>query len=151
MVSAGSPQYKKIMNAKEQMSDFCHIIAFISHKSKRISSSTSKAETLSAVHGKELAQLLAVRLTEILGHGTLTPWMKSTPLSTLIQIQEDALWVIPIDHCTDCNDLFQLVVGDKGVPQDRYQRVYIMSLREDRVTGHIRRFFWTLDLFLLER
>ena len=72
------------------------------------------AETLAAVHGKEIAQLVAVRLTEILGHGTLTPWMKPTPLTLFIEIQEQGLYVVPIDHMTDCHDLFQLAIGEKG-------------------------------------
>ena len=137
-----SPLFKKVLRSKDSMSGFCHVIAFISHKAKRVSSSTSMAETLAAVHGKEIAQLVAVRLTEILGHGTLTPWMKPTPLTLFIEIQEQGLYVVPIDHMTDCHDLFQLAIGEKGVPQDRYQRVYVMSLREDRIKGIIRRFFW---------
>ena len=142
LVEMGSPLYKKLTNAKEQLSEFVHIIAFVSHKAKRIGSSTSKAETLSAIHGKELAQLTQVRLTELLGHGIVTPYGQPTPLSVIMEIQENAYWMVPIDHMTDCYDLFQLVVGQKGVPQDRYQRVYIMSLREDRISGHIRRFWW---------
>ena len=39
-------------------------------------------------------------------------------------------------------DLFQLVFGEKGIPQDRYQRLYVLSLREDRIKGAIRRFIW---------
>ena len=34
------------------------------------------------------------------------------------------------------------MVGEKGVPQDRYQRLYILSLREDRLKGAIRRVLW---------
>ena len=85
-VSSDSPLFKKVLNSKDQMNGFCHIIVFISHKAKRVSSSTSKAETLSAIHGKELAQLISVRLTEVLGHGILTPRGKQTPLSVVIQI-----------------------------------------------------------------
>ena len=88
VIDVGSPHYKKVVDAKEQMSGFCHVLAFISHKAKRISSSTSTAETLAGVHGKELAQLVAMRLTEVLGHGTLTPWMKQTPMSVLIDLRE---------------------------------------------------------------
>ena len=34
------------------------------------------------------------------------------------------------------------MVGEKGVPQDRYQRLYILSLREDRLKGAMRRVLW---------
>ena len=57
----------------------------------------------------------------------------------MIKIQESGGWVIPIDHYTDCRDLFELLVGEKGVPQDRYQRVYVMPLREDRLKQAITR------------
>ena len=60
------------------------------------------------------------------------PLRCKNPLQALIQIQENGKWCSPIDHCTDCRDLFQLVVGEKGVPQDRYQRLYVLSLREDK-------------------
>jgi len=100
------------------------------------------AETLIANFAKELAQLVAMRLTEVLGHGIQTPFKSQTDLRILIELQENAAWAIPIDQCTDCKDVFELVTGLKGVPQDRYQRVYVMSLREDRLKQAIRRFFW---------
>ena len=46
--------------------------------------------------------------------------------------------VLSIDHCTDCDDLFKLVCSGKSLPQDRMQRVYVMSIREDRVLRKIR-------------
>ncbi len=42
---------------------------------------------------------------------------------------------------TDCEDLMQLVTEDKGVPRDRNQRRYVLSLREARLAKHIRRFY----------
>ena len=56
----------------------------------------------------------------------------------LIKMQELNLSVIPTDHCTDCDDLFKLVCSGKSLPQDRMQRVYVMSIREDRVLRKIR-------------
>ena len=70
-------------------------------------------------------------------------------LSELIAIQEAAAWAIPIDYFTDCRDLFQLVVGQKGIPQDRYQRLYILSLRADRMKGGIRHFYWIPTLSMI--
>ena len=37
--------------------------------------------------------------------------------------------------------MFELVTGEKGVPQDKNQRVYIMSLREDRLLNRIRKLY----------
>ena len=93
------------------------ILAVVSHKAKRISSSTSTAETLSAVVGKELAQLVAVRLSELLGHGLTHPFGTCPTLSSLRAMQEDGAWIIPIDHVTDCKDVFELVTGPKGILQ----------------------------------
>ena len=79
--------------------------------------------------GQQLAQLVALRLTEVLDKGIQLPLKSQSPLDDLIAIQEAGAWVLPIDHYTDCNDLFQLVVGKRGTPQDRFQRLYILSLR----------------------
>ena len=49
-------------------------------------------------------------------------------------------FAIPVDHLTDCNDMFECVTGDKSLPQDRGHRLYIAAMRELRITGCIRRF-----------
>ena len=92
--------------------------------------------------GQQLAQLVALRLTEVLDKGIQLPLRSTSPLDDVIAIQEAGAWVIPIDHFTDCNDLFQLVVGERGTPQDRFHRLYILSLREDRIKGAVRHFGW---------
>ena len=135
-------RYHEMSHGEEDLSDFCHILASISHKAKRLSSNTSAGETLAAVLGKEICQLVALRLTEVLSCGIQLPLKTAATLPQLIELQESAGWCIPIDHYTDCRDLFQLMVGEKGVPQDRYQRLYILSLREDRLKGAIRRVLW---------
>ena len=56
----------------------------------------------------------------------------------LIKMQELNIVIMPTDHCTDCNDLFELVCNGKSPPQDKQQRVYVMSIREDRVLRKIR-------------
>ena len=63
-------------------------------------------------------------------------------MKQLIEIQDTAAFAIPIDHWSDCRDFLELSVGLKGVPQDRHQRLYVLSVREDRLRGYIRRFFW---------
>ena len=60
------PQHELI-----KLMGFAHCLVCASHKAKRVSYSTSHAETLSACFGKELAQVLSLRLTEILGAGML--------------------------------------------------------------------------------
>ena len=55
-------------------------------------------------------------------------------------IQEHNLAIIPVDHVTDCMDLFELCTGQKGLSNDKNQRVVIMSIREDRLKGFLRRF-----------
>ena len=82
-------------------------------------------------------QLIALRYTEVLT-GCCVGVRK--PLSTLMDINDRAAFTVPIDHCTDCFDLFQLVCGLKGVPTDKTQRLAILSVREDRLTGRVRNF-----------
>jgi len=124
-----------------KMMGFAHCLVCASHKAKRVSYSTSHAETLSACFGKELAQVLSLRLTEVFGAGMLHFLGMVDRVHTvneLIKMQELNLYSIPTDHCTDCDDLFKLVCSGKALPQDRMQRVYVMSIREDRVHRRIR-------------
>ncbi len=142
VIRSDSPHYKALQDGEGELSTFCHVLAQLAHKAKRISSSTSLAETLAAVLGQEMCQLVALRLTEILGAGIQLPMHTASPLNLLKKSQESGDWCIPIDHFTHCRDLFQLSVGEKGVPQDRHQRLYILSIREDRIKGAIRHFWW---------
>ena len=43
---------------------------------------------------------------------------------------------------TDANDVFELCCGKRGVPQDKSQKLLILSLREKRLQGKIRRSYW---------
>ena len=40
-------------------------------------------------------------------------------------------------------------MGNKGVPQDRYQRLYVLSLREDRIRQNIRLTLWIPTEFMI--
>jgi hypothetical protein len=144
-----SPLYYEVLDPASQLAGRCHILAHISHKAKRISSSTSTAETLAATIGKELAQLVTMRLTEVFCIGRLTDPGIAPTLSQLIHMQELGAWEVPIDHYTDCRDVFLLIVGNKGVPQDRYQRLYVLSLREDRIRQNIRLTLWIPTEFMV--
>ena len=109
-----------------------HILWSHGSKAKRISYSTSHAETLAAINGHESAILVSIRLSEMLHKD------KSPSLQQLAALQEAGNMQLPIDDYGDCNDVFQLVTGCKTLPQDKSQRIYILSLRESRLSGRIR-------------
>ena len=109
-----------------------HILWSHGSKAKRISYSTSHAETLAAISGHEASVLVNVRLSEML-HKDKRP----TP-QQLAAIQEVGNPQLPIDDYRDCNDVYQLVTGSKTLPQDKQQRIYVLSLREWRLAGRIR-------------
>ena len=46
--------------------------------------------------------------------------------------------ILPVDHVTDCMDLFELMCNSKGLSSDKSQRVAILALREDRMSGRLR-------------
>jgi hypothetical protein len=47
---------------------------------------------------------------------------------------------------TDANDVFELCCGKRGVPQDKSQKLIVLSLREKRLQGKIRRSYWATSL-----
>jgi hypothetical protein len=112
----------------------CHVLHFLSRKAKRVSYSTQHAETLSACAGKDLAQHASMRLHEVL-HGA--------PLSSsaLLRVFDTCSWIVPIDHWTDCGDFFELASGIKIIKDDKSEKLYVTSFREDRLRGAIRRLF----------
>ena len=83
------------------------------------------------------AQMIALRFTEILGGDTIN---NKKPLDALMKINDQALYILPIDHYTDCEDFWELSVGQKGVPSDKSQRLAVLSVREDRLAGRVRIF-----------
>ena len=111
-----------------------HVLWSQGSRSKRISYSTSHGETLAAINGMESSSLVALRLAEL-----MLPDRKPT-LQQLAALQERGFDELPIDHHTDCRDLFELVSGTKTLPQDKAQRVYTLALKEARLCGRIRWF-----------
>ncbi len=110
-------EHKLDDDATLALSGRAHVLSACSTKSKRVSTSTSHAETLSAVRGTDNAQMVAIRLTEMLDFSVgMLP--KERRIQELMSRQHDGRFVVPVDHCTDCGDLFELVAGKKGVPQD---------------------------------
>ena len=109
-----------------------HILWGHGAKAKRISYSTSHAETLAAISGLEASTLVAVRLAELM----YIPGKAS--LQALIATQEQGIPRFPTDCYTDCRDFFELSSGDKSVSQDKNQRLYILAFRKARMMGRIR-------------
>ena len=117
-----------------------HILWAHGAKAKRISYSTSHAETLAAISGLEASAMIMVRLAEL--HFIAKPTIQS-----LLAAQEHGLKELPVDDCGDCRDLYELCSGSKGIAQDKNQRLYVLALREARMMGRI---CWLIDTDRLE-
>ena len=48
------------------------------------------------------------------------------------------LFLIPVNHVTDCKDFFLNATGERPIPQDRGHRLYVVCIRGMRITGRIR-------------
>jgi hypothetical protein len=126
-----------------------HPLFFSGKSASRVSHSTSHAESLVAVGTTQIAQLIANRMTEpfarhILGKTRIGP-------HDLMFIQNTGRTILPVDHVTDCMDVYELCTGTKGLSSDKTQRIVIMSLREDRLKGLIRHFMhWPTTIILAD-
>lgn len=117
-----------------------------SQKSKRISHSTSHAESLATAKVLPVGQLTSLRLYEpqlCLKYG------KMTPLNFLQYLDSITTLDIPHDHYVDCMDLWELGCGSRGVPQDKSQRLCILALREERRSQRLRRLIHVTTHFML--
>ena len=101
-----------------------HVLWSHGARAKRVSYSTSHAETLAAIGGLETVSLVMIRLAEIM----YTPSQPS--LQDLTKIQEYGIKELPIDCPTDCKDFFELTRGDRSLPQDKRQRLYVLAHKE---------------------
>eukprot|EP00959_Pyramimonas_sp_CCMP1952_P412518 8644394-Pyramimonas_sp.AAC.1 len=59
-------------------------------------------------------------------------------IKAMMNIIETGAYELAVDHLTDCRDVFELVTGLKGVPQDKQQWLPVMALREERITTKVR-------------
>ncbi len=109
-----------------------HVLHAHGGKAKRVSYSTSHAETLSMVNGLESTTLVMTRLSELMLRE------RSPTLDQLVKIQEGGNPMLSCDYYMDCKDLWELITGSKVLPQDKSQRLYILGIREARLTGKIR-------------
>ena len=130
----------------EQLGGKFNSLIGLSNKSKRISHSTSHAETLAAAKTVPLAQIAALRLAE--PEITMLHRRKLSPLE-LMTLQDKALVPIPVDHAVDCMDLWELSCGNKGIPQDKSQRLAILALREERRSLRLRRLFHISTIYMI--
>ena len=109
-----------------------HVLWAHGAKAKRISYSTSHAETLAGISGLEASSLVAVRLSE------LFHMRAPATLQSLIACQEHGVKHLPVDTYTDCKDFYELCSGSGNVPQDKNQRLYVLAYREARMAGRVR-------------
>ena len=59
----------------------------------------------------------------------------------LLDVQESATVPLPVDSFIDCMDLWELACGLKGIPQDKSQRLGVLSIREERRCLRLRRLY----------
>ncbi|CAE7024435.1 fumA, partial [Symbiodinium sp. KB8] len=109
-----------------------HILWAHGAKAKRISYSTSHAETLAGISGLEASTLVAVRIAEMFY------LRRPASLQALIACQEYGVPQLPVDTYTDCRDFFELCSGNGNIPQDKNQRLYVLAYREARMSGRVR-------------
>ncbi len=126
-------------SAEQKLAGPGHPLYFSARRATRVSHSTSHAETLSGVGCSQVAILIATRLTELYSQ-QLIPEVVSLRAHHLLQMQEHNMSIVPVDHVTDCMDLFELVTNVKGLSNDKAQRLAILALRKDRITRRIRNF-----------
>jgi hypothetical protein len=145
VIDVDKTDYMTSDNEIEKLGHNLHMVIGTGNISKRISHSTSHAETLSCAALIPMGQLVAMRVAEpelAIKYGRLTP-MK------LMTIQDDGLCPVMYDHMVDCMDLWDLACGRKGVPQDKSQRLAVLAIREERRVQRIRRFMHVTTKYML--
>eukprot|EP00959_Pyramimonas_sp_CCMP1952_P044093 921617-Pyramimonas_sp.AAC.1 len=60
-------------------------------------------------------------------------------LRQLLELEKNNVLLIACDEVTDWVDLFEPITGARGLTTCKTQRISVMSLREDRLTGRFRR------------
>ena len=107
--------------------------------------STSHAGTLAAAKGTPLGQIIGLRLTE---PEVMHTYNIKRPLE-LQEMLDAGRLPIPVDAWIDCMDLWEFCCGLQGTPQDKSQRLGVLSLREERRTLRLRRLFHTRTSWML--
>ena len=74
---------------------------------------------------------MTVRLAELL-------YVPKPSIHALLAVQERGVRELPVDDLGDCRDLFELVSGERGISQDKGHRLYVLALREARMSQRLR-------------
>ena len=70
----------------------------------------------------------------------LTEMSSPRPLSLFaaMELDDKGAYDTALDTVTDCNDLFELATGQKGIPQDKSQRLVVAAIRQRRLMRKVR-------------
>ena len=109
------------------------LISWKSAKSKRVATSSMAAETLLMTSMCEEALYLQAWIEEL-----------RHPMMTVHElINADPMEMIPVDTCTDCMDLYGVLIKPAAPsPTNRNLTLYLAQLRADRETRHVRNVIW---------
>ena len=111
----------------------CNQLAYKSNKSKRVASSTMHAEALAATASLEETTHIQSWLYELDNPG----------IETLDLVNIDGRKLVPIIHCTDCDDLYKTLVSPANPsPSNRALTLYLYALREMLEKHRVTAFVW---------
>ena len=120
-------------DSEDQICNEFNMLSFRSNKSKRVASSSMHAEALSATNGVEECLFLQ------------TWWLELTNpnLSVWDLLHADSTQLLPIISCTDCNDLYEVLISPAfPLPSNRALTLYLSALREQKQIGRVKAWVW---------
>ena len=100
-----------------------------------MSHSTSHSETNPAVSCSEVGILLANRISEL---DYYAMYGQHANARDLLEMMTYGAHRIHINVCTDAMNIFELVCHSKALLNDKYHRVGVLALREDRLCQRLR-------------
>ena len=124
-----------------------HSIIASSGKAKRVSYSTSHAETNAAAKTIPLGHMVCLRYTE--PEFAIQLGRRPRPADYLAADEGRRLCALPQDHFIDCMDLWELSCGYRGIPQDKGQRLGVLVIREERRALRLRRLYHITTHYML--
>jgi hypothetical protein len=117
----------------DSLCGLCNQLAYKSNKSKRVASSTMHAEALAATTALEETTHIQSWLYEI----------EHPDIVTLDLVNIDGRKLIPIVHCTDCDDLYKTLISPANPsPSNRALTLYLYALRELLENRRVSAFCW---------
>ena len=115
-----------------------HALALTGTKAKRVSYSTSHAETNAAAATIPYGGFVGLRYTE--PEFAMQLGRAPKPLD-YFNLADKVPRPLSHDHFVDCMDLWELCCGQRGIPADKGQRLGILVIREERRTLRLRRLY----------